>query len=237
MVICGVIKHTFGHFRPYFADLCPQICSNPSPLDGYHSSLFELNITNDDQLIIFCSNEKFNTSIEKANHLTRIRGAKLSFPSTTAALIFYFSLFLILYLNTTLTKHWIKFIASLISSILFLIALIVANDKLITTENHIEDVLFGSLFGILIAIYIYVIYANYFAVDDGDGKEDNQGLKYDAWFSKYLQIPRATLSRLSRRSKKKPETMSTRGIINPVFRKSSDDIKRARMSIESRFYN
>jgi hypothetical protein len=135
-----VLKYQTGEPRPYFANVTCGNFSISHCMEG-----------------ITPENACPNTPKDE------LKEARMSFPSMTAGMSFYATVFLVLYLSFALPYRGVRFLRVwLILGIAF-VTVLAFNARLSTNQNHVWDMVVGLFIGLFFALYIVFIHLNAFA--------------------------------------------------------------------------
>ncbi|KAI6650340.1 Lipid phosphate phosphohydrolase 1-like [Oopsacas minuta] len=135
LVVTNAIKLSVGELRPHFLSICQPNFTELECRDSFGYATYVTNYT--------C----YGTDTEN------IREARLSFPSGHASFIVYNMVFLMFFLE--LKPYIPRGIRSAVTLLFALTGMLVAITRLYDYKHHANDVIGGSIIGLVTAIFTY----------------------------------------------------------------------------------
>lgn len=135
-------KYTIGRLRPHFLSVCKPNLQN-----------------------IICSMANTNvyvTEYECLGDASKVREARLSFPSGHSSFSAFTMVFLTLYLQSRLTCKQFKLLKPLLQFIALMLAMATALSRISDYKHHWSDVLAGSFQGTIVALLIVLFVSDFF---------------------------------------------------------------------------
>lgn len=135
--ITNIGKFTIGRLRPHFLSVCDPDFSRLNCTVGNAA----------DPVYLYIEYEVCRTPESS----TRLKDARMSFPSGHSSFATYVAVFLTLYLQARMTWKGSKLLKHLLQAILIYLAIFVCLSRVSDYKHHWSDVLSGAILGVFVA--------------------------------------------------------------------------------------